>query len=365
MERRTLDEAANWFARLRDPKVLPGEREEFARWLLVSPSHIREYLSVVRAWGDMGEIGTSYTISDLVKAARHEAATANVVSLNVPRRAEAPARLEAAPPRRQFLRYAAAAALGSVALISAVYGWQHLNGERAHYSTQVGEQRSITLGDGSVVFLNTDSQISIRMTEHERRIALTRGEARFTVAKDPTRPFTVTTPHADVRALGTVFNVQIGTRSTAVAVLEGRIEVRGNAKTDGLLSFGSANLDDLERSANRIVLQTGEQAAVTPAGKILPNAGPPMDRVKAWPDGRLIFRQETLGELIEEFNRYHTAPITVADPTIADFRVSGTFGAYDRGSLLAYLAQFEEVRIEEAADGSVRLIRRPVTEATQ
>src|SRR5688500_14384678 len=266
----------------------------------------------------MGETGTSYTISDLVKAARHEAATANVVSLNVPRRAETPARLEVAPPRRQFLKYAAAAALSFVAIGSAVYGWQHLNGERAHYSTQVGEQRSITLGDGSVVFLNTDSQISIRMTQDERRIALTRGEARFTVAKDPKRPFTVTTPHADVRALGTVFNVQIGARSTAVAVLEGRIEVRGNANAGanaaGLVSVGSADLEDLEHTAQRIVLQTGEQAAVTTAGDIVPNAGPPIDRVKAWPDGRLIFRHETLGELVEEFNRYHTAPIAIADP---------------------------------------------------
>src|SRR5688572_17962812 len=109
MERRTLDEAANWFARLRDPKLMSGPREEFARWLLVSPSHIRDYLTVVRAWGDIADIGTSYSITELVKAARQEAANANVISLNVARRGEVPLPLDeeeeaVVPPRRRFMK---------------------------------------------------------------------------------------------------------------------------------------------------------------------------------------------------------------------------------------------------------------------
>jgi transmembrane sensor len=275
------------------------------------------------------------------------------------------------------------AAAGVAAMLLAVpLGWiavdHYLN--PSHISTAVGEQRSIALADGSLVQLNTNSELRVDLKNNERRIVLERGEARFTVAKDPNRPFVVKTPQATVRALGTVFNVQIAPQGTDVAVLEGHVEVaiqpQDNSQpsepespaelakkfkgADGSAKIKpqpSSKLREQEVSAPRLVLGSGEQAAVTPEGKILPDVGPPIERVVGWTDRRLVFREETLATLIAEVNRYHPHPIRIVDPEIAGLRISGTFAAYDLPSLIQYLERYRGVRSQPSADGGLELYK--------
>ncbi len=96
-----------------------------------------------------------------------------------------------------------------------------------HYTTAVGEQRAVALPDGSTVLLNTDSEVRVELSRHLRRIELARGEALFSVAHDPARPFEVHALQGVTTAVGTQFDVEIVRSGAAVSVLEGTVTVGG------------------------------------------------------------------------------------------------------------------------------------------
>jgi transmembrane sensor len=388
-----VSEAAEWFARIHDPELPTSVREEFTRWVLQSPAHIAAYLKVTRSWGDIGLAGENMPgLEELVETARASSDhLSNVVGM--------PSNVVALPtfmnnttseieePEQSWWQrsWKGVAAAGVATLALAVpLGWMAIDHylNPSHIQTAVGEQRSIALADGSLVQLNTNSELRVELKDNERRIVLERGEARFTVAKDPKRPFVVRTPQATVRALGTVFNVQIAAQGTDVAVLEGHVEVaiqpqdasrasesesptqlakrlkegteKGSAK---IRPEPNAHLREQEVAALHLVLGSGEQAAVTPEGKILPDVGPPIERVVGWTDRRLVFREETLATLIAEVNRYHPHPIRIVDPEIAGLRISGTFAAYDLPSLIQYLERYRGVRSQPSAEGGLELYK--------
>jgi transmembrane sensor len=240
--------------------------------------------------------------------------------------------------------------------------WMELR--RDHVETAIGEQRTFVLKDGSLVYVNTDSELVIDVGKHKRSIELLRGEARFDVAKDPSRPFIVTTPQASVRAVGTSFNVQTVFKRTAVAVIEGRVELTSKQAPghDATPQPHTASHSDAERrtaSLTRMRLAAGERAAVTHTGDIVPRVGPPLERVLAWTQHRVEFRDEPLATVIAEFNRYSAHPVHIGDRLLARHRISGSFGIRDVNSLLQFLEQYQGVRIEQNPDGSRLLIRRP------
>lgn len=353
MERHALKDAADWFVRLQDRRVNAGAREKFTEWLLISPDNVAAYFEVTRVYGHVGEAIGAASIGELVAAAKADAQPSNVVAFSntdFQGSFEEPA---AVPNRRRStgIRLAIAASLVAISL---VVGWQVLPSlSQSHFSTQIGEQRSVPLEDGSLVYLNTDSDLTVDLSGPERRITLIKGEARFTVAKDPRRPFIVNTKHASVRALGTIFNVQTGGERTAVSVIEGRIEVTGQADMTSLRAVRSQN----SGSMMQLVLRRGEHATVTPRGQIVRDKGPTIEQVMAWPNGRLVFREEPLVDLVTEFNRYHRSPLRIGDAELAAHRVNGTFDAYDRSSLIQFLERYEGVRVVTAPDGSQWLIR--------
>jgi transmembrane sensor len=387
---------------MQGPDYSPAERDEFASWLLRSPDHIGAFLKIARAWGDVGLVGADTpSIEELVSGARQSRKRSNVVVLASRMGSHAPfireelelpedeAELDespelhadaapppSSPPRRA--RWMVVAAAATVLVAAAGMGWFAMNhwlAEPPRIRTAIGEQRSVVLADGSIVQVNTDSDLKLEISPTERRIRLDRGEARFTVAHDSARPFVVITPQATVRALGTVFNVQIAPQGTDVAVLEGHVEVISQvAVTPAVQPASPATIgeapttpDSTTRSSGSAepeqptttVLSAGEQAAITPAGEILPNVGPPLERVRGWTERRLVFREETLATLVSEVNRYHERQIRIGDPAIADLRISGTFAAHDLPSLIEYLERYRGVDAREEPDGSQTLLASP------
>lgn len=329
-------EAADWFARLHDDNAPESERDEFAQWLLRSPQHIAEYLAVSRAWGDSAVV-SDLSVDELISAARDDSSAENVVAMRVS------ASDSATTLKRK--RYLFAASVLVASLTATTAAWFALNGTPT-YETEIGEQRSVTLADGSVVHLNTNSSLQVVLNEHERNVALNRGEARFTVAKDWHRPFLVSTPQATVLAVGTVFNVLAEAERTAVTVIEGRVAVN-NLKSRA----GSGAPPRL------LELSSGQQVEVMAQGEVRPDAGPSVERVLAWPERRLVFRDDSLADVVAEFNRYHKRPIRIEDESLAAIRMSGVFSAADPQSLIQYLERYENVRSRKDSDGVQYLIR--------
>ncbi len=336
-------QAADWFVRLQDPNEAHSARADFVQWLLRSPQHLEEFLAVSRVWGEANAASAAQLETDeLIAQALAQREPDNVVGLRHGIGEQTIGRPDSAPrPGLRGYRFAVAAVIAVAALGSLVW----LAADRwlnpAHIRTAIGEQRIITLADGSVLYVNTQSEVRIDFDDSRRQLRLLRGEARFRVASNPRLPFVVSTPQASIRALGTVFNVRTEAERTAVAVLEGRVELREQVRPQAAGSH-----------EERLELKAGEQAAVTPAGRILPNAGPPLERVTAWTDRRLVFREEPLAEVVAEFNRYHRKPILIEAPELAQLRISGTFDANDPDSLLEYFARFERVRVEQGASAT-------------
>ena len=196
----------------------------------------------------------------------------------------------------------------------------------ADHRTRTGEQREITLADGTRLWLNTGSAINVSFDERERVVELVLGEVFIDTAKDAARPFLVTTTHSRMQALGTRFNVRRDSAQTRLAVYEGAVQVRAAAS-----------------GATRIV-PAGQQAHLS-ADHIDANEAADLAR-EAWAQGTLVADNITLGEVVEELRRYHPGHLSVAD-NVAQLKVYGNFPVRDTDRVLRMLASALPVCVEQ------------------
>jgi transmembrane sensor len=349
-------EAAEWFVRINQRSVSSAVRQDFVEWMLRSAAHLEAYLAIAHVGGEIAVLENLPSREDLVAAAKADTDTENVIELRPIQRRD---RQAVTCPRRVNRRGASGFAVAaSIIIASFIVGgvvWQ-FSAHRTHLQTQIGEQRSVVLEEGSTVLINTNSDLSLSFSKGERLVALNRGEARFMVAKDPGRPFVVVTPQATVRAVGTVFNVYIGNEGTVVSVIEGKVKVtqRKEGAKNRLFNFGHSP-DVTIKVAD---LSMGQQASVPTQGSIHNSPAEPFARALAWPRHQISFHDETLADLVAEFNRYHKQPMVIADAELATHEVDGTFDAFDHDSLLSYLERYQDVRVEREPNGSIVLRRK-------
>jgi transmembrane sensor len=154
--------------------------------------------------------------------------------------------------------------------------------------------------------LGGDTALRVAFDDTFRRVELTRGEAFFTVAKNPARPFEVRAGAATVRALGTAFNVRRGSERVVVAVLEGRVRITG-AESPVAVPVAAG-----EQS---VVIESSVQAAVRLASPA---------SATAWQSGRLAFDQEPLRYALEVVNRYSPKPIVVENDSLGALLITGS-----------------------------------------
>src|SRR5690606_33505376 len=213
--------SAYWLSVLSDENCTEAERQQFLTWLRASGQHVEEFLKLSRLGAQLNrrELWPTQSVADLVAMAKASSEN-NVAILN---------RTDIAAPRmsRKPVRWPLAAAAAFVFVAAGlIAGRPEIEQWLApEYVTSVGEQRSITLEDGSVVELNSRSRLRAHFQDDLRAIELLEGEAIFRVSKDPNRPFRVRTGATDIVAIGTAFNVKASESSTVVTVLEGRVRV--------------------------------------------------------------------------------------------------------------------------------------------
>lgn len=212
--------------------------------------------------------------------------------------------------------------------------------------THVGEQTSFTLQDGSQIQLNTNSLLKVNYSPTQRQLTLVRGEARFDVAKDKDRPFTVTVGEKSFTALGTIFNVQRNTnQAMELVVTEGKVLITKAMTSvidikDSLLSVNTPiKQDKLEVT----LVISGEKAVI--AENLTSIAKTPVEKVSldqinrdlAWQQGMLIFEGEPLSTALAEISRYTSSSFEIVDSQLAELTVAGYFKAGDIDGLLTSL----------------------------
>jgi len=206
------------------------------------------------------------------------------------------------------------------------------------YTTQIAEERTITLPDTSTVRMNARSKIRVVYTESKRELELLEGQALFKVAKDSNRPFYVTSGDATVLAVGTQFDVYRKSDQTVVTVVEGRVNVSGP---------GRLLLADSDTRSAATTVDAGEQLFISAA-----HVSKPVHKdtaaATAWVQGNMVFDNTSMYEVIQEVNRYSTRTVEVTDPSLLSLHVSGAFPTNDCSKLVRFLAGRFELQVHES-----------------
>ena len=356
MNRQILDEAAEWFVEFRVGEVQAAASAQFDEWLRRSPEHIRAYMEIARTYVVLGALNAEQQL-DVQKLIACARAGENVIPLgqrsgSLTDSQQSPVRSRTTRSRMRGRALAAASFVG-LAFAATLLLTRH---NSQQYVTDIGERRSITLADGSIIDLNAHSTVRVHFTSAQRTLELTEGQALFEVARDPSRPFIVHSGRAVVTAVGTQFSVYRKKSGTTVTVVEGRVAVANDSAGEG----GVAEHSGIPVPAQKAVLPTfvsaGQQVVVTEDAVATPVSADIVSAT-AWIQHRLIFDGSRLNDVVEDFNRYNTRQIRVEDPTLEDFHISGTYSSTDPTSLLRFLRDQPGIRVIEADDG-VRITRK-------
>ena len=314
-ERRAEDiehDASRWLAARDAGAISPAQTAEFNRWLEADIRHRVAYLRLEANWRRIAKLKDLRPLDRDVDA-----------DLLKPRALRRPWPFAVAA--------ALLVAIGAGAYLSQKNAWQT-------YETRVGVFSRIVLEDGSVVDLNTNSEVHVRLGA-VRELRLTRGEGRFQVAHDADRPFVVAANGAAVRAVGTAFTVRLrAATQVEVVVSEGKVALAAPRVTDAP------------------ALAAGESAMLEPGHvSVRPMSPQALERKLAWTAGRLEFRGEPLADAVAEFNRYNLRQIRLAAPSLGTLRVGGNFKATDPESFAAALASAFKLHVDPAGTDAIVL----------
>jgi transmembrane sensor len=336
-QRRAREEASLWVARL-DRGLTAEERRALDKWLAADSYHPTALVELAGLWDRtdvLGELAELFPLDQraLVKprAMRYAlgacaaalVGVAIIVALNFMGRGEspAPALVAEQPP------------------VQPAAAQQHV------YDTAVGEQSTVRLSDGSTVTLNTNSSIEVRYDDAQRGVLLVRGEVFFEVAHDTAHPFRVLAGDRMLEAVGTAFNVRLGSgNDVKMTVTQGRVRV-------------------VPRVAAAAPQQNAPPATVDAGNLAVMRGGPmviqhldaaAMEAQVSWQRGMLVFDGQPLEAVLLEIGRY-TPVVFTPDDSIRNVRVGGYFRAGDVDGLLLALRESFDIDSKRTADGRIAL----------
>ena len=303
---RLRQEAAEWFARLNTRRIDASTLEAFRQWRK-APGRRAAFAEIEALYGRSAQLADAPEIRAALEAAL--------------------ARKPRASKRRigAFV-LASAVAFILVSTLATTGPWRLTNlpdplGQT--YATAIGEQRNLRLADGSRLWLDTDTRVTVRFRPEARMITIAQGQALFEVAPAPERPFKVVAGDTEVVALGTRFDVRRGRSGVIVTLLEGEVDVR--------------------KGSEQVRLRPGQQ--IVAAQALSPPQMVSLEIASSWTEGRIIFEATPLAEAIEEVNRYSQRKIHLAAPDAADDPISGAFETGDATAFANAVAQLHGLSV--------------------
>lgn len=316
-------QAARYVARLCSGEMNKQDQQQIRAWKRDKPVHASEFDLAARNWTCVSALADDPQILDLCAMSERPSAGARGLEFVA----------------EYWPRLAAAAGV----MLAVFVGFQSqffntntvVDAELVSYQTRVGEQKTVTLSDGSVVVLNTASRLLLDYSDQRRRIILDKGEVFFDVVKDPARPFTVESGASAVTAIGTRFNVLNNREQLTVAVTDGMVALHPKEQiyaTDAPLLVPKTTAlkeppTQSSTTANSSVhyrLGAGLVAThiVGPAaGWTVAKIAEP-ELVASWRQGFVSFDGQPLYQVVQEINRYTTRRIQIEDPTLMALKVN-------------------------------------------
>ena len=309
--------AADWIAR-RNGGLDPAAQTELAAWLAADARHAAAFSAMEQAWSTL-------------------TAPRLTASPPAPQRTELETQRRIRAQRRRVV-WSSLGVAASLALLSRVLPLPEPAAIAPAAAIHETRPTIRTLADGSKIALRLGAEIEVNFSAARRSVRLTRGEALFTVAKDPARPFVVSARGVDVRAVGTEFVVRHDPAAIAILVTEGRIAV-GETSPVGVESV------PIQASAgDSVVVQTDAIAPVVP--RVVPVPAAEIARALAWRGRRLEFSETPLAEALALINREAPLSYTLEAPALGRRTITAVIWADDTESFVRLLETGFELQAE-------------------
>lgn len=396
------EQADQWFVRMSSNLDDVDKNAEFVDWLSADPIHLVAYQAVEDLWSLAGDFGHRSEVLIARQKIRGQ-----VRKKAYEKAASTPVCVSGRSIRQRLWQPAAMAASMMLVLFSSVLFtsdlqvlWDQVLWDDGVYMTDIGEQKSITLEDGSTIVLDTQTKVVTAYSDTMRYIVLEKGQARFDVAKNPDRPFVVEAGNGTITAIGTAFVVsKRGNSEVLVTLIEGKVAVeQGLHEPQRLPATVSPGLHpdqgELDQSQlyqssqdhpqvaeishppdssayrpdyqtdyqRKLNLVAGQQVAYSTAG-ISPTAKVNVERETAWQAGRLIFEDHSLAEVLESLNTYSHKKILLGDAKLNGIKITGVFKTGDNERVVQTLKSYFSFRMSSDEQGNMVLLPNKISYA--
>lgn len=314
-----ITQATKWQARLSSDLVTDQQQLEFKQWLSAKPENQLTWQEINSFWLGLDTLSEADVLPPQLD--QNEKIAFQTIHPQPPKISTL--------PKQKSTRPALAIAASLLLTVSLFYSQAEY--WFADYKTAPGEQHTLQLADGSQIFLNTDTLLSVDYKDNQRQITLHQGEAYFDVASDKSRPFIVTTEAGRIRALGTEFDIKSRDDQVAVTVFEHAVRV-------------SLNNGQIVEN-----LQEGQQLFFDDKSINTPTIAN-LSRTQSWRDHRIVFQDKPLNEVIAELNHYRSGLIMILNSEIKALPVTGVFDTDDTNIALKTIEQSLPVTISKITE---------------
>lgn len=325
--------AAAWVLR-QDRGLTAAEQDDFLQWLARDPRHAAQLARHRKNW---------QRLETLAQWRPEHSARPNPDLL--------------APPPNRLRRFAPLLALAAAVVFAVGVVWRKPAESRPVAQAAAGlvapsaPVTARTLEDGTVVELNKGAVLAVEFSASVRRVRLERGEAHFTVTKNPARPFVVSARGMDVVAVGTAFNVRLDSAVVEVLVTEGRVRVSEMPAP----AAGVAEKPDvvpLLTAGQRAVVSLAPQPEAPQIATLTPGE---IARVLSWQHRMLDFTAAPMSEVVAEFNRRNGVQLVIADPELAAIPISANFRSDNIEGFVSLLEKGFDTRAERHGESEIWL----------
>lgn len=293
-----MDQALDWLILLESPT--PEQTRQFNNWLNASPLHAEAFSRAQTIWG-----------GPQVAQCAHQLSTPPTLIT---------------PPRRRPRRWRMLAA--AAVLVLSVFSFSDLPLRlQADHLTAVGQQQRLHLEDGSSVLLNTNSAFSSTIDAQQRVARLHQGEAFFEISDSRDQPLKLDVGPVRASVRNTAFAVRYQNGVAHVGVQRGDVDLQA------------------AHSGAWVRISAGESIHVGPNGFKQPTRLDHKDL--AWTQGRLVFENSPMSEVLAELRRYYPGWIINTNDRLADVAITGNYRLDQPLEVVRSLAHITSARLQE------------------
>lgn len=294
---KTLEEAAAWIARLHADDRTAKDESDFKAWMAAGPENCRAFEIMDRGWTALG---------CLTQPPRQTAFRAS---------------------RRQFVM----ASVGGSLVVGASFFALRPAGAQT-YETAVGEKKHVSLDDGSRIFLNANTKLTVSLSDAARNADLLYGRANFDIAADKGRPFVVSVGDRQIISRGSRFDVGLDGDNVQVVMTRG----------DALFRYAGAVASPPKS------LSTGDR--LLSHGTSVHIDRPRIAPLVAWQTDMAIFDDDLLSDAVREMNLYSQTKLEIVDSRTGRLHLSGVYHVGDNAAFARSIAKFLPVRVSQQGD---------------